>query len=99
MLWGSEAHVRELFGERVIDVDARREPLRVETFETPEAFRDYFKATYGPTIAVYNNIASDAEKVAALDAALADLGRRYDYGEGSTVLDWEYLLLTARKRP
>jgi hypothetical protein len=36
--------------------------------------------------------------VAALDRELVELARRYDRGEGSTVLDWEYLLLTARKR-
>jgi len=36
-----------------------------------------------------------------LDAELADLARRHDLGTGSsqsTVMEWEYLLLTARKR-
>jgi ubiquinone/menaquinone biosynthesis C-methylase UbiE len=97
MLWGSEAHVRELLGDRVTDVDVRKQNLRVDAFETPERFREFFKATYGPTIAVYKNIADDPEKVAALDAALDDLGRRYDYGSSSTVMDWEYLLFTARR--
>jgi ubiquinone/menaquinone biosynthesis C-methylase UbiE len=97
MQWGNESHVRELFGDRVIDVEARKESLRVDAFESAEAFRDFFKATYGPTIAVYNNIADDPEKVAELDAALADLGRRYDYGSSTTVMDWEYLIFTARK--
>jgi hypothetical protein len=36
--------------------------------------------------------------VAALDRALADVARRYDRGVDKTVLDWEYLLATARKR-
>ena len=49
-------------------------------FATPEEFRDYFKAVYGPTIAVYKAIADDPEKVAALDEALAELGRRFDRG-------------------
>jgi len=97
MLWGSEAHVRELFGDRVADVEARRENLRVEAFETPEAFRDFFKATYGPTISVYKNIADDPDKVEDLDAELADLGRRYDYGSSTAIMDWEYLIFTARK--
>jgi ubiquinone/menaquinone biosynthesis C-methylase UbiE len=97
MQWGNEAHVRGLFGDRVTDIEARRENLRVEAFDTPEAFRDFFKATYGPTIAVYNNIADDPEKVAELDAALAELGRRYDHGSSRTVMDWEYLIFTARK--
>jgi ubiquinone/menaquinone biosynthesis C-methylase UbiE len=98
MLWGSEAYVRELFGDRVTDVEARRESLRVEAFETPEAFRDFFKATYGPTISVYKNVGDDADRAEDLDAELADLGRRYDYGSSTTVMDWEYLIFTARKK-
>ena len=47
----------------------------VDRFATGAEFRDFFKATYGPTIAVYRAIADDPERVAALDAALAELGR------------------------
>jgi ubiquinone/menaquinone biosynthesis C-methylase UbiE len=96
-LWGNEDHVRSLLGDRVTDVAVRRQTVRIDHFETPEAFRDYFKTNYGPTIAVYKSIAEDPEKVAALDRDLADLARRYDHGAQTTVLDWEYLLLTARK--
>lgn len=97
-LWGREDHVRALLGDRVTDVVARRETVRVDRFGTPEAFRDFFKACYGPTIAAYRGIADDPERVAALDRDLADLARRHDIGEGSTAMDWEYLLLTARRR-
>lgn len=97
-LWGSEEHVRELLGERVTAVEVRRQTVRVDRFATPEDFRDYFKANYGPTVAAYRYIADDPEKVAGLDRDLADLARRHDVGTGTTVMDWEYLLLTARKR-
>jgi SAM-dependent methyltransferase len=97
-LWGDEDHVRALLGERITDVVARRESVRVDAFGTPEAFRDYFKANYGPTIAVYRSIADDPDKVLALDADLAELGRRNDVGTGATILDWEYLLLTAHRQ-
>lgn len=90
--------MRALLGDRVTDVEARRETVRVEHFGTPEAFRDYFKARYGPTIAVYRAIAEQPERVAALDRELAELARRFDQGDASTVLEWEYLLLTARVR-
>jgi SAM-dependent methyltransferase len=96
-LWGDETHVRALLGDRVGDVDTRREMLRVEHFGDPQAFRDYFKLRYGPTIAAYRGIADDADKVAALDAALDDLAATNDVGSGHTVLEWEYLLLTARR--
>ncbi|TDC60363.1 class I SAM-dependent methyltransferase [Actinomadura sp. GC306] len=96
-LWGDEDHVRTLFGDRVTDVTARRQTIRIDAFEKPEEFRDYFKARYGPTIAVYNNIADDPGKVATLDEALADLARRYDKGTSPLTVDWEYLLLTAKR--
>lgn len=96
--WGDETHVRELLGDRVTDVVASRDVVRVDHFDGPEAFRDYFKANYGPTIAVYKAISDDADKVAALDAALADLARQFAVGTGSFAMDWEYLLFTARRR-
>lgn len=97
-LWGDEEHVRGLFGDRVTDVVARRQALRVDRFETPAQFRDFFKACYGPTIAVYRNIAAHPERVAALDVDLVALAERFDLGTaGATVMEWEYLLLTARR--
>ncbi len=97
-LWGDEEHVRALLGDRVTDVTARRQTVRVDRFADPEAFRDYFKSCYGPTIVTYRAIADDPVRVAALDGELAELARRHDHGAGTTTLDWEYLLLTARKR-
>jgi SAM-dependent methyltransferase len=96
-LWGDEAHVRGLLGDRVTDVTAVGQSLRVDRFGTPEEFREYFAAMYGPTIAVYRAIADDADKVAALDRDLADLVRRHATGPGAA-MEWEYLLLTARVR-
>ena len=96
-LWGSEEHVRGLLGDRVRDVDARRQTVRIDRFTTPEEFRDFFKTCYGPTIATYKAIADDPAKVEALDAALVDLARRHDVGTGGTVMEWEYLLLTATR--
>jgi SAM-dependent methyltransferase len=99
-LWGREDHVRSLLGDQVTNVRARRQSVRVDLFGRPEDFRDYFKARYGPTIAAYRAIAADADRTAALDAALADLARRHGTvsATGSTVMAWEYLLFTARKR-
>jgi len=96
-LWGDEDHVRSLLGNRVTDVVARRQTVTVGGFETPEEWRDFWKSVYGPTIVAYRNIADDPERVAALDRDLAALAARYDRGSGSTVLDWEYLLVTARR--
>jgi SAM-dependent methyltransferase len=98
-LWGDEAHVRELLGDRVSDVTARRQSLSLDVFTSPQAFRDFFKQNYGPTIAAYRFNADDPERTAALDADLVELGRRFDTGhvDGATHLEWEYLLLTATR--
>jgi SAM-dependent methyltransferase len=93
-LWGRADHVRTLFGDRVTDLVARQQTLRVDRFADGAEFRDFFKTNYGPTIAVYRFIAADPAKVAALDADLAALGDRFlDDG----VMGWEYLLVTARR--
>jgi SAM-dependent methyltransferase len=97
-LWGDEDHVRALLGDRVTDVVARRQTLTTELFASPESWVEYWKTVYGPTIAVYRYLGDDTEKVAALDRDLTDLAARYDRGTGSTVMDWEYLVLTARKQ-
>jgi SAM-dependent methyltransferase len=97
-LWGREEHVRALLGDRVDALVTHRRTVRIDRFATPEEFREYFKAHYGPTIAVYRGIADDPARVAALDRELDALARRHDRGTGTTVMDWEYLLLTARRR-
>jgi hypothetical protein len=97
-LWGSEDHVRTLLGDNVSDVDAHRQTVRIDRFASPQEFLDYFKPNYGPTIAAYRGIADDPDRVAALDRDLADLAERYQRAAGSTAMEWEYLLLTARKR-
>ena len=98
-LWGDEAHVRTLLGERVTDLVATTATVDVTVFADGAAFRDYFKANYGPTIATYRSIADDPEKVTALDDALAahgDLALAESGRDG--VMEWEYLLVTARRR-
>ena len=96
-LWGDEDHVRALLGDRVTDVVVQRRTLRVDLFPTPDVWRDQWKTIYGPTVAVYRHIGDDPDEVAALDRDLAALATRYDRGISSTVMHWEYLLLTARK--
>lgn len=95
-LWGDENYVRALLGDRVTDLTVRRQTVTVDRFDRPEAFRDFFKSNYGPTIVTYRGIAEEPDKVAALDHELTELARRY--GAESGEMEWEYLLVTARKR-
>src|SRR3954464_623499 len=74
-LWGSEAHVRELFGDRVALRTLARDTLEVTAFAHPRDYGEHFRARYGPTIAARKNAAKSGredEFDAALDAFCDD---------------------------
>lgn len=86
--WGSEDHLRGLLGDRVTDVSARKQTVRVDRSPTPEAFHDYFKANYGPTIAAYRALVDQPDRVAALNHDLAALAERFDEGPAPVRRCW-----------
>jgi SAM-dependent methyltransferase len=70
-LWGSEDHLAELFGDRLMFGILRRDILEITAFERARDYGEHFKAYYGPTIAARANAARegrDGEFDAALDA-------------------------------
>jgi SAM-dependent methyltransferase len=93
-LWGREEHVQSLLGDGA-ELTMTREQLPVTRFSGPEDFREFFKAFYGPTIAAYKANAEEPKQVAELDRALAELADRYCDADGN--MEWEYLLVTARR--
>ncbi|MBO0884121.1 MAG: class I SAM-dependent methyltransferase [Mycobacterium sp.] len=94
-LWGREEYAAGLFGDRVSDVNTQRGMLKVDRFGSAQAVHDYFKTHYGPTINAYRAIGDNAVLSTTLDAQLVGLAERY---LDDDVMQWEYLLLTARKR-
>ena len=96
-LWGDPDHVRALLGDRVQGVVARRETVKIP-FASGAEFRDYFKHHYGPTIAVYRNLADQPERAAELDSVLAELGDQNLAATGTGRMSWEYLLVVATRR-
>jgi SAM-dependent methyltransferase len=80
-LWGSEDHVREMFGDRVEWRSMEREDLEITAFEHPRDYAEHFKAYYGPTIAARANATKegrDAEFDEALDAFCDEWNRGTD---------------------
>ena len=91
-LWGSEEHLRELFGDRLQFETTRRETLEVTAFERPGDFGEHFKQRYGPTIAVRANAESQG-KAEEFDAALARFGEEQNRGSAEAArFELEYLL-------
>ena len=54
-LWGDEDHVRELFGDGVRDLRARRREYTWR-FTSPEEFVDLFREFYGPTAVAFGGL-------------------------------------------
>jgi ubiquinone/menaquinone biosynthesis C-methylase UbiE len=97
-LWGSEEHVRRLFGDRVESLEMTRGHY-VERAETPRDYRELFKQTFGPVVAAYASLADEPEGAAALDRDFLEFATRVNSGppEGPAEYRYEYLLVVARK--
>ena len=91
-LWGSEAHLTELFGAAVDFGAPTRDVLEVTAFERPRDFGEHFKARYGPTIAAQANARRNGRE-AELEAALDRFCDEWDRGTpGGARFELEYLL-------
>jgi SAM-dependent methyltransferase len=91
-LWGSEDHVKELFGDRVDWTTLTREDLTITAFDPAREYGEHFKARYGPTIAARANAEKDGradEFDAALDAFCDEWNRG---GDGPARFEKEYLV-------
>jgi ubiquinone/menaquinone biosynthesis C-methylase UbiE len=88
VLWGTDAHVRDLFPEAAaIEHTTRMFAFR---YRSPEHWVEVFRTFYGPTHMAF--LALDADGQAALEAGLIALLRDADRGDGpGLVIDAEYL--------
>lgn len=60
-LWGSEDHLKGLFGDRVDWGTLERDNLEITAFEHPRDYGEHFKGKYGPTIAARANAERNGE--------------------------------------
>jgi len=99
IMWGSEEHVRELFGDRVGSLEMTRNEY-VERAASTRNYCEFFKATFGPAIAIYANLADQPGRAAALDRDFLEFATRSNRGasEGAAEYHYQYLLVVARKR-
>jgi SAM-dependent methyltransferase len=91
-LWGSEEHVRELFGDRVEWGTLKRDVLEITAFERARDYGEHFKARYGPTIAARAN-AEKTGRGAEFDEALDRFCDEWNRGAPDKArFEKEYLL-------
>ncbi len=98
LLWGTEDHVRSLFGEHVQSLNMTRHEY-VETASSPREYFELFRHAFGPMVAIYASLSDQPVRLAELDAELLQFIARWNQGtrEGSVRIPYEYLLIIARK--
>jgi SAM-dependent methyltransferase len=97
-LWGSEDHVRELFGDRVDLRTLDRDVLEVTAFAQPHEYGEHFKGRYGPTIVARNNAAQGGRE-GELDDALDKFCDEWNLGSADDArFEQEYLLVVGTRR-
>jgi len=96
-LWGSEEHVRELFGDRVDLRTLDRDVLEITAFTHPRDYGEHFKERYGPTIAARANASRNGQE-AELDKALDSLCDEWNRGEAEQArFESEYLVVVGTR--
>lgn len=93
LLWGTEDHLRELFGDGISDLKLERRKSR-QTFRSPEHCLEFFRAWFGPTKMAYERVGEEGQE--ALTADMLAYFEEYNAGgEGTLVLEPEYLQVIA----
>jgi len=97
-LWGSEDHVRELFGDRVDLHTLERGTLEVTAFEQPQDYGEHFKSKYGPTIVARANASKDGRE-GEFDATLDAFCDEWNLGTPEQArFEQEYLVVVGTRR-
>jgi SAM-dependent methyltransferase len=95
VLWGTEDHVRELFGDGVTDLRFERKASR-QPFRSIDHYLEIFRNYFGPIKLAFDRVGPDGE--AALEADLREqLGQCNTVGDRAFVLEPEYLQVTATR--
>lgn len=82
LLWGTEAHLRDLFGDHVASFEVSERTFTWR-FQSPEEFVEFFRRWYGPTLKAFEALEGGA--LDALEADLVDLARRHDRLAGDAI--------------
>ena len=96
MLWGTEEHLRELFGDEVASLEVIERTFTFR-FPSPEDFVAFFREWYGPTLKAFAALEGSARE--ALERDLVALAARFDrLGDGAAAIPSTYTEAVAVKR-
>ena len=96
MLWGTESHLRGLFGEEICSLELEERTFTFR-FASAEEFVAFFRQWYGPTLKAFAALEGPARD--ALERDLVALARRVDrLGDGATAIPATYTETVAVRR-
>jgi ubiquinone/menaquinone biosynthesis C-methylase UbiE len=83
MLWGTEAHLRELFDDEIQSLSVTERTFSFR-FRSAEEFVDFFRTWYGPTLKAFATVEGEARD--ALERDLIALANRFDRLDGADAI-------------
>jgi SAM-dependent methyltransferase len=96
-LWGSEAHLDELFADRVAFGRRERQMLDVDAFAAPREYAEHFAHRYGPTITTIKKAQAEGREQELMDALYA-FAEEWNRGSADDArFEQEYLLAVGTK--
>ena len=95
-LWGSEEHVRGLFGDTPVQLEFARghNPWR---FDSAEHYVVFMETHYGPTLKARERLTAEGRWEECRSEILAMAERRNEATDGSLLMHAEYLVTVGRK--
>lgn len=96
VLWGTEARLRELFGDGITSLQINRRSL-VFRYRSVQHWLEFFRTYFGPTLKAFE--ALDAAGQGSLARDLTDLMHQFNRsGDATMVVSGDYLEVVASKR-
>jgi SAM-dependent methyltransferase len=96
MLWGTEDHLRTLFGDGVTSLETMERTFTWR-FSSAEQFATFFRIWYGPTVKAFAALEENARE--ALESDLVALAHRFDrLGAGAIAIPATYTETVAIRR-
>jgi SAM-dependent methyltransferase len=95
LLWGTEEHLRELFGDEISDLRVEKRLSR-HPFRSADHYIEFFREYFGPTQTAYERVGADGEQ-ALTDDLRAFLESANTAGDRAMVLEAEYLIAVATR--
>lgn len=99
VLWGDEAHVRELLGPGCASLTLERRVVVLDRFADAESLIAFYRQHFGPVIAAFGEVAGDDRRTGALAEALLEFARSSDLAAPGEPPRWEleYLLVVGTR--